>query len=201
MIASDAERVLTFWFGVGTDPASTLKEKSALWWGKGDETDRAIREAFGELRENAKAGALDAWADEATGRLALVILLDQCSRNLFRSSPEAFATDDRALALTLEGIDRGHDRELSLVQRTFIYMPLEHAEDREMQRRSVELFEGMAVEAPPELREAFDSFAKYARAHRDIIERFGRFPHRNITLGRESTPDELEFLKQPGSSF
>jgi uncharacterized protein (DUF924 family) len=195
------EAVLAFWFGTSDDDAAVLREKGALWWAKSDELDRSIRERFGELRERARRGELAGWLATPRGRLAVIVLLDQFSRNLFRGSPESFAADARALALALEGIRRGEDKQLRPVERVFLYMPLMHAEQASMQDQCVTLFERLRDAAPEALREAFASNVKFAEAHRDIVWRFGRFPHRNQVLGRTSTAEEIEFLTQPGSSF
>lgn len=193
--------VLKFWFP--SDP----KRANALWWGKDEATDREIRDRFEDARNRAKAGELDDWAETARGRMALVILLDQMSRNMFRGDPETYAADDKAVSLVLSGLDRGHDRELPYTQRLFFYLPLEHAESLELQERCVNLTKVLAAEvaADPGADEGdhskFASYVDYAIRHRDIVARFGRFPHRNAVLGRESTPEELAFLEQPGSSF
>lgn len=188
------EDVLTFWFGEYPRPREQ-------WFKRTDAFDAAVRARFGETLESAGRGELDEWTSSPRGRLALVIVLDQFSRNAFRDSARAFAQDGRAQTVARQGIDAGEDRQLSPIERNFIYMPLLHAEDRAMQARAVALFERLAKEAPPELVEWLAMAAGFARRHRDIVDRFGRFPHRNSSLGRDSTPEELEFLKQPGSSF
>jgi uncharacterized protein (DUF924 family) len=192
---STPEAVLEFWFPA--DP----RRANALWWGKDAALDAEIRERFGPTLRAARAGELDAWAEAARGRLALIVVLDQMSRNIHRDSPEAFAADERARALTLTGLERGHDRELRPIERLFFYLPLEHSEALADQQRCVELMGALASEVEDAEREQFVGFVDYAVRHRDIIERFGRFPHRNAVLGRESTAAELEFLTQPGSSF
>src|SRR5690606_32287203 len=135
------------------------------------------------------------------GRLALIILLDQFPRNMYRETPQAFAFDAKARALTLEGLQAGDDQALRPIERVFFYLPLEHAEDLALQHRCVELFETLAASLPEETRKSFDGFTDFARKHRVIVERFGRFPHRNAILGRESTDEEIAFLRTPGSSF
>lgn len=201
MLPNDAEPVLTYWFGEQPDDPKTIQEKSKLWWSKSESVDRSIRDRFGALRERAKERELDDWLETARGRLALIVLLDQFSRNLYRGDAETYAADSLALAWALEGIERGEDRKVPFSMRTFFYLPLEHAEDVDLQRRSVRLFEEMVPEVPDALRDIFQGYVKYAVAHRDIVERFGRFPHRNAILGRESTQEEIEFLKEPGASF
>jgi uncharacterized protein (DUF924 family) len=187
--------VLEFWFP--PDPARANK----LWWGKDEQLDAEIRERFGATLATAKAGELDHWADHARGRLALIVVLDQLSRNILRGDPETYAADEHARALTLRGLELGHDRELSPTERLFFYLPLEHSESLDDQERCVALMKQLAAEVDEDRRATFTGYIDYAIRHRDIIARFGRFPHRNAVLGRTSTPEELEFLTQPGSSF
>jgi uncharacterized protein (DUF924 family) len=197
-----SEEILAFWFGAEFDPAAPpAADRQRLWFGKDDATDRLIRERFGVDVERAGAGGLDGWAAEPRGRLALIILLDQFTRNIYRASPRAFASDHKALALSQEGMMHGHDRALAPLQRVFFYLPMEHAEDLAVQERCVAAFEALLGEAPSGAEKAFEGFLDYARRHRDIIARFGRFPHRNAILGRGSTPEEQEFLTLPNSSF
>ena len=188
-----AREIMEFWFGDTTGFRSE-------WFQKNSAFDEKIREKFGEDLERAIAGEYDDWAETAQGRMALIILLDQFSRNLFRGSPKSFAQDKKALNLTLEGLKLGHDREISPVQRTFFYLPLEHSEDLEMQDLAMEKFTEL-LEEQGEEDEVAKTSLEYARRHHLIIERFGRFPHRNEVLGRKSTPEELHFLTQPNSSF
>lgn len=183
--------VLGFWFGA---PPYAARE---AWFRKSDAFDAEIRDTFGAAVALAIDGALPApWHADTDARLAQLLLLDQFTRNAFRGSARAFAGDARAQALALAMLDRGEDRGLAPVQRWFVYLPLEHAEDLALQDRSVALFEALAAEHAP----SADN-VDYAERHRVIVRRFGRFPHRNAALGRDSTPDEIEFLKQPGSSF
>lgn len=174
--------ILAFWFS---------EEVTPKWWVKEDAFDATIRERFAAAFEAALAGALDSWAATPGGALALVILLDQVPRNSFRGTPRAFAGDDKALAVAKDAIARGFDAALPADQRNFLYMPLQHSERLEDQERGVALFAANDVA----------DGLRFMCAHRDIIARFGRFPHRNAILGRTSTPEELDFLQQPGSSF
>jgi uncharacterized protein (DUF924 family) len=151
--------------------------------------------------EAAVRGELDDWQTTSRGRLAKIILFDQFCRNMYRNTPRAFAQDALALALALEAFDNGHYAELQPVERGFVLMPLMHAESAEHQQKCVVEFKKLAAEAPADLVDYFANCADYAVKHAVIIERFGRFPHRNVILGRESTAEEVEFLKQPGSSF
>ncbi|NVB42349.1 DUF924 domain-containing protein [Pseudenhygromyxa sp. WMMC2535] len=195
------EDILSFWF------PDDRARANALWWGKDPALDAEIRARFGQTRARAKAGELDHWARSPRGRLAVIIVLDQFSRNLFRGDPETHAADEHALTLALEGIAAGDDRALRPIERLFMYMPLEHAEALEHQERCVQLVRALADEVAAEpgvdtpRRDRFASYVDFAIRHRDIVARFGRFPHRNALLGRESTPEELAFLEQPNSSF
>lgn len=191
-----AEDVLDFWFGDGREA------RFELWFEKRDETDDLIRERFGEALEKASRGGLDAWADEGPrGRLALVVLLDQFTRNLHRGSSRMFENDEMALALARRALAEGDDEGFSVFQAAFLYLPLEHSEVLADQEESVRRFEALHARAPEAHRKVTASFLDYARRHELPIRRFGRFPHRNALLGRETTPEEAEFLKTPGSSF
>ena len=178
------EAVLGFWFEPGQE---------RRWFESSAATDRLIAELFAGLWQKACEGKLDDWANDARGRLALVILLDQFSRNVNRNSPLAFAADARAQALALGAEASGDAAELRPIERAFLFMPLMHSEDARLQEHGVELFEALGSQA-----EDCKQFGKYARMHRDIVVRFGRFPHRNAVLGRESTAEEREFLAQGG---
>lgn len=166
-----------------------------VWFVKNPAFDQDIHSRFQLVYEQAVAGAFDDWQATAEGCLALVLLFDQFPRNMFRGTPQAFATDDRALAIAQKALTQGFDQALPVVQRWFLYMPFEHSENLEHQRRAVELFDP--------LRNNPDAAGTYSYAvkHLAVIEQFGRFPHRNQILGRASTPAEQAFLKQPGSSF
>ena len=184
---TDFEAILDFWFA--DDPSA----QRAVWFQKSDAFDAGCR-AFLDRHEAAKRGELDRWADTAEGALALLILLDQLSRNLHRGSPETFAADAKARAIATAAIDRGFDRALTPVQRMFVYLPFEHSEDLADQARSVALFETIRSDLG-------DRTVDYAARHRDVIARFGRFPHRNAVLGRVNTQAEADYLAQPGSGF
>lgn len=196
-----ARDVLDYWFGASTDDAGVFAEKGALWFGAGAAVDAQIRARFGALYEEAVAGGLDRWLAAPHGRLALVILVDQFSRNLFRGDARAFAHDALARGWVDEGLRLGADRALRICERVFFYLPLEHSESFADQQHSVALFTTLRNAAPAALREHCDDYLDYAVRHRDIVARFGRFPHRNAMLGRASSEAEIEFLKQPGSSF
>lgn len=181
-----AQDVLDYWFGDGTE------NRTDFWFGGDESTDLEIRRRFGELFREAEARDLDHWAHTPKERLALIILLDQFSRNIYRDDPRTYDNDSRARWLTEDGVRTGMDRELGAYQRAFFYMPLMHAEDRTAQNRSVELFAALAREYPEEC----SGFVKHAEQHRDVVARFGRFPHRNELLGRQTTAAEAEMLKR-----
>lgn len=189
----ESAAVLAFWFGAPDDPAFAGPRKA--WFGKNDTFDAQIRQRFGGLYERAAAGACDGWRDDPASCLALILVFDQFPRNMFRGTPKAFATDARALAVARHAVARGDDRAVPPAHRSFYYLPFEHSEDMADQNRAVALFE--TVEPHPGREEGID----YAVRHRDIIARFGRFPHRNAILGRASTAEEIAFLQQPGSGF
>lgn len=172
--------IIHFWF-------EELSEKD--WWGDGARLDRPITERFAEVHAAVTAGEKWEWRKEPEGRLAEILVLDQFSRHIHRNTPGAFAQDAMALALAQEAVDLGADQDLARERRHFLYMPFMHSESLKVHDRALELFEALGIAVDFEIR------------HRDIIARFGRYPHRNEILGRESTPAEIEFLKQPGSSF
>jgi len=202
MAPSPAEEVLEFWFGEQRDDAASLAERNVLWFGGKLETDALIRERFAPLVQAAREGKLDAWAQELRGLLALVILLDQFSRSLFRGTPEAFAQDAKARALVHRAYGQGWAEQYTPLERIFLAMPLMHSEALAEQEQCVVLFQELAEAAPQgPVADTVRNSLDYAQRHLDIVARFGRFPHRNDTLGRPSTPEEAEFLKQPGSRF
>ncbi|MEO1149090.1 MAG: DUF924 family protein [Cyanobacteria bacterium J06638_22] len=196
MLITPVQSVLNFWFGDPTNPKSSYTQQRKLWFSKSEETDETIRREFMPLYAQAATSELDSWATEPESCLALLLILDQFPRNMFRDMPRAFATDEKALAIAKHAIERGFDQALKPVQRLFMYLPLEHSETLEDQHRSVALVETLKEE-DTDLADAYD----YALRHRDVIQRFGRFPHRNIILGRQSTSEEIDFLQQPGSRF
>ncbi len=190
--ATRPQEVLDFWFGREGEPG--YGEFREAWFRKDPEFDREIRVRFEDLYEEAAAGALDGWRESARGCLALVILLDQFPRNMYRGDPRSYATDAKAQEVSEYAVDHALDRELPEFQRAFLYMPFMHSEDLGHQRRAVELFGTLEEWGNSDP-------AHYAVLHMEIVERFGRFPHRNEILGRPTTPEEAEFLEQPGSSF
>lgn len=195
------DELLDFWFGDDTDDAVVAEAKAELWWGNRLETDELLQSRFGAAASAAAADILDHWTGSPRGRLALILLLDQLPRSIHRATPAAFAQDARARQVAEQGLDSGADRLLRPIERLFFYLPFEHSEELVDQDRSVELYRELVIAVPTAHRETFSSFFDYAVRHRDVIRKFGRFPHRNQILGRESTPEEIAFLEQPGSSF
>jgi uncharacterized protein (DUF924 family) len=180
--------ILDFWFGDGTAARD-------VWFRKDPAHDAAVRERFGAAVHSALDGAFGEWAGTPRGAVALVLLLDQFTRNIHRDTPRMFAGDARALAVAEAAVAAGFDRALAPHERWFLYMPWEHAEDRAAQERSVALFARLAEET------GLDAPLEWARKHAEVIHRFGRYPHRNALLGRVSTPEEIAFLAEPGSRF
>lgn len=196
-------QVLEYWLGAEQPTNATALERKQLWFTKSEAVDEEIRHRFGAVMQEALAGRLNEAVATPLGRLAVIIVLDQFMRNAHRGTPKSFAGDPLALQLTLDGVAHGHDTDDSIppVARIFFYLPLEHAEDMTMQNHSVVAFDQLAHEATPDTREFFANTQEYAERHRAVIERFGRFPHRNPILGRTSTPEELAYLAQPGAGF
>jgi uncharacterized protein (DUF924 family) len=190
-----------FWFGAGTDDDAAAKEKSRLWWSKDAGIDRAVRQRFEDVLKRAARSELDDWSATPAGTLALILLTDQFPRNMYRDTPQGFAFDALARDWCRSGIDRGFDQALRPIERVFFYMPLEHSESLHDQYLAVALFEKMIAALEPERQSGFTGYLDFALHHRDIIERFGRFPHRNAILGRESSEQESAFLLEKGSSF
>lgn len=193
--------VLEFWLGAPVPTDASALTRQPLWFTKSDALDQEIRSRFGDWVRDARAGRLDGWAETAHGRLALVVLLDQFSRNAWRGQPESFAGDAQALALALAAQDNGHWEAVAPLARFFLALPLEHAEDPALQARSVALFQQLVAQATPETQPVLAGALDYAEQHQDVVARFGRFPHRNAVLGRASTEQEKTYLAQPGAGF
>ncbi len=194
-MTEEIREVLAFWFGPLDDAGMPLEDRNALWFKTSEETDRLCASSFGDLVEQAVAGGLENWERDDRGLVALVILLDQFTRNIYRGTAAAFSGDTRALALAQHAVETGHFQRLPAVHQAFLFMPLEHAEDPDVQEECVTLFNELAAVTG---NEQISSFLRYAEAHRDVIARFGRFPHRNPILGRESTAEELDYLATHG---
>lgn len=197
----DAEQVLDFWFADADAGPEAAERRQRIWFSGGEAFDQRCSDGFSETLAAATRGRLDHWKATPRGRLALIVLLDQFSRNIYRGTAAAFAQDAQALTLCREGIELGHDLQLSPIERTIFYMPLEHAEDGEIQALSVRHFEALAAHAPAPLRTLLQANVDYVHNHRDIIEAFGRFPHRNAVLGRQSTPEEEAYLANDAPRF
>ncbi len=188
--------LLSFWIDAPAETVPQLLNKFRRWYEGGAELDAAIRDRFGAQVRAAVAGELDAWRDSVSGRLALLILLDQFTRNIYRGTARAYSGDPAALSLALDTIDRGDHRAYSLEERLFVLMPLVHAENVEMLALAVTLADEMARDAPPALREPWTFGAARVRKYHALIERFGRFPARNVALGRTSSAAELAYLAE-----
>ncbi len=195
------QTIRAFWFGGAADDHAVAQQQAHLWWAKDATTDAAIRQRFEGCVRRAPDGELDAWAATPQGRLALILLTDQFPRNIYRDTPASFSFDALARTWCVDGLRDGADRMLRPIERVFFYMPLEHSEALDDQERAVALFEQLAGVVDGGQRASFDGFLDFALRHRDVIRRFGRFPHRNRILGRQSSGEELAFLQQKGSSF
>ena len=193
--ARQPQSLLAFWFGAARRDPDRIGERMGLWFKPTASDDAAVGERFGPIMQRAASGQLTDWMPSPAGRLALILSLDQAPRVIFRRQAEAFAHDGQALALALAGIDAGIDRGLGLAERAFFYMPLQHSEDPLVQAQSVRRYEALANDHP-EHADIAKGFVKHAQDHAAIIERFGRYPHRNAALGRESTESELAYLEK-----
>lgn len=194
--------ILEFWFGTLGATGLPATDKNKLWFGHSEDTDRYIHEKFGPVVANARQGALDNWLDHDEGLVALVLLLDQFTRNIHRGSPAAFAGDTAALAAAELAIDRNRHLSMPVIHRVFLYIPFEHSEQLEVQDQGVALFDQLLADIEaighPDVLEVVQGYRQYSIAHRDVIKKFGRFPHRNDILGRDSTEAELAHLASHG---
>jgi uncharacterized protein (DUF924 family) len=195
-----ASDILTYWLG---DPQSSSypEWRNPLWFGHKPEVDQYMRDHFMDAYRAAAAGELDHWTESAHGHLALILLLDQFSRNLFRGDAAMYAADDRAVDLSLRLVESGRHLTYHPLEQLFIYLPLEHAENVSLQRMCVRLFDRLVEEVPDTDRPRYAGLLDYAHKHRDVVEKYGRFPHRNAILGRPNTPAEEEYLATPGAGF
>ncbi len=196
-----AERVLSFWIGPLDADGLASPEYSRRWYTKDPAFDAEIREKFEADRFALDEGLRLDWLATPRGRLAAIIVLDQFSRNMYRGTADMFSTDALALRIAEEGITAGADRGLAASERSFFYMPFMHSEDLAMQARSVALFTGWRDGTEGRARASAENALGYAIKHRDLVVKWGRFPHRTLILGRTASKEELEFLKQPGSGF
>ena len=180
----DINKVLCFWFGTEADQKEIIRQQSGLWWGKDANTDLDIKQRFGELYQSAINDELGDWLNSIKGAHALIIVLDQFSRVINRDSADAFSQDSKALKIALEGISKGYDRSLTFIERVFYYMPLEHSENLDNQSQCVALFQRLLFEVPEDLKDGFEGYLQFSEKHKEVIERFRRFPHRNKVLNR-----------------
>jgi uncharacterized protein (DUF924 family) len=192
---TDIEHILSFWMEPRPETAEQLSARWKYWfWSGGEDVDRDIRERFGALVERARRGELDDWTVTANGTLALIILIDQFSRNIYRGTPEAFSADDRALRIAMDGYATGRFAGFDVNENMFASMPFRHAENLEAQQRCVAIAVQDATRGKPEWKGMLVDNVDWARKHLDVVARFGRFPHRNAAIGRPSTPEEIEYL-------
>ncbi|MEM7293790.1 MAG: DUF924 family protein [Pseudomonadota bacterium] len=194
------EEIYQYWFGDILDNPNA-EDRSQLWYRGGPEVDNDIRNKFEHLILQAQSRRIDDWANTARGSTALIILLDQFPLNIYRGDPRAFASEQHSVDIALAGIATGQDRELSFHERVFFYLPLEHSESAEHQVLSIQYFTQLRDEAPEHLREAAQGTLQYAIDHKEIVDRFGRYPHRNKALGRVSTPEEIQYLEDGGATY
>ncbi len=195
------EKILEFWFGTFPDAWTGDESKYDMWFRNGAAYDAEIFSRFGADYYRAVDGALDNWPESPRGRLALIVLLDQFSRHIHRGTAESFAQDKKSQHLSIEGISAGDDLNLHPVERSFFYLPLEHAEDMELQNLSVEAFRQLIQDVPEQYRKPFEGSLEWAEKHRYVIEKFGRFPELNEILVRESSPEEVAFIEAGEYSF
>lgn len=199
----EIDKILDFWFGNLEENDVPSDKNRKIWWIKDPENDEFIKDNFEANLSMAINGELDSWKSTPIGSLALIILLDQFSRNIYRDTAKSFSQDKKAVEFCLEGIHKNLDNKLHPVQRVFYYMPLMHSENISNQEKSIECFSNLAKEftVPEAIANMVSGSYEYALKHYEIVKRFGRYPHRNTILGRESNPEEIEFLSKPGSSF
>ncbi len=195
------EDILEFWFGSFPTPYSADASKADMWFKNGAAYDSEIFIKFGVDYDNAIHGELDYWLDSYRGRLALVILLDQFSRHIHRGTAQSFAQDEKAQALCIEGIGAGDDARMHAVERSFFYLPLEHAENIDKQNLSIKAYTQLVQDVPDQYKGRFEVTLSYAKSHHFVIEKFGRFPELNAMLDRESTTEELAFIASGKYSF
>jgi len=195
------DEVLSFWFKEQALSAPKIDRRMDIWFGEDPDFDEEIEAEFADDIARASKGKLDHWAEDSHGRLALIILIDQFRRNIYRNTVKAFSKDKLALKLCVEGAMEKKDKGLTPIQKVFFYMPLQHAESRRVQAKSVDLYNRLAESVSPTYQETFLTVAQFAELHKDIIDQFGRFPHRNKMLDRENTPEEDEYLAGDSPDF
>ena len=195
------DAILAFWFKEQALSAPQIDRRMDVWFGGDAAFDHECKIEFAADVAMASEGKLDHWAEEPRGRLALILLLDQFRRNIYRGTAAAFAMDNAALKLCVEGAMEKKAQGLAAIEQAFFYMPLQHAESKKVQAKSVEIYNRLAAVVSPTYRETFETIAQFAELHHDIIEQFGRFPHRNKLLGRENTSEEDEYLAGDSPEF
>lgn len=198
---SRIEKILAFWFMERALSAPQIDQRMETWFSEDPVFDHEIEEEFADDVAAASVNKLDHWAADPRGRLALIILIDQFRRNIFRNTADAFSKDKLALKLCVQGAIEKKDKGLTPIERVFFYMPLQHTESSKVQAKSVALYERLAQAVSPTYRETFLTVAQFAELHRDIIDQFGRFPHRNALLGRENTAQEAQYLAGDSPDF
>jgi uncharacterized protein (DUF924 family) len=195
------DAILSFWFMEQTLSAPQIDQRMDIWFGADPVFDHECKKEFSGDVDKASEGRLNHWAHRQKGRLALILLLDQFRRNIYRNTADAFAMDHAALKLCVEGAMQKKDLGLTPIQRAFFYMPLQHAESRKIQAKAVQIYNRLAGAVSPTLRETFETIAQFAELHRDIVQQFGRFPHRNKLLNRKNTPEENQYLAGDSPDF
>jgi uncharacterized protein (DUF924 family) len=197
-----AQDILSYWLGqLNPETGQSTENKFPLWFGKSQETDDHLRETYGSLLEKAKAGELKDWEESPESLVALVILMDQFSRNIFRGTSGMYAADEKALSLSKQVVESGQDEQLPTAMRVFLYMPFMHSEELEDQEKCIEIFKKLKEQVPESIKDSIENNVIYAIKHRDIVKEYGRFPHRNEILSRANTPEEEVYLAQPGAGF
>ena len=196
-----ADELHACWFGSALNDAAAARARAKVWFGHDTVFDALLATRFGDLPRQVLVGEFDHWAHVPRSALARILALDQLPRNLFRHSPQAYAFDAGAVAAAAAAVASGQDQEMHPLEAAFAYLPFEHAEDLDLQVRAVERFEALQARAPHDLHDLFASFANFAHRHHRVIQRFGRFPHRNDVLGRPSTPEERAYLANGGERF
>lgn len=200
-VPARAGEVLDFWIGRADTDVEVAVARRGMWFGASAQIDDEIHRRFRDTVADVRGGRCEDWLESTSGVLAQIIVLDQFPRNLFRATPDAFTSDSRALELSLSLQHDGKLGELGCMSRVFALMPMQHAEDLSIQQRSVAAYESLAAGCDEKFREQLEDSAAFARLHRDIVERFGRFPHRNAILGRDSTESEAAWLADDAPTF
>jgi len=198
---TDPAEIIEYWLGTDQQSVELMKRQWKLWYDANPETDNTIRERFGETLHDAETGRLDQWQETPEGSLALVILLDQFTRNLYRGTPDAWRNDTQALAVAEHAITAGQHLSLSVPGRIMLYHPYHHSEDARQQQKAVTLFSELKEASGKNWEEEVENHLSFVRGHAEIVETFGRFPHRNQTLGRNSTPEEQAYLEKDSRSY